>query len=138
MIKIVKSLSHVPLFATSWTVDCQAPLFMGFSSQVDCHFLLQRIFPTQGLNPGFLHCRQTLYHLSNQGNPWLKQHLLYIRSQMNYNFCYFQVQTQLQKQRLNNWPRLHTQNLNKGVTTSWDYPRQTRITIKHSIIIIFF
>ena len=34
-----------------------------------CHFLLQRIFPTQGLNPGLLHCRQTLYHLSHQGSP---------------------------------------------------------------------
>ena len=36
---------------------------------MDCHFLLQRIFPTQGWNPGLLHCRQTLYHLSHQGSP---------------------------------------------------------------------
>ena len=28
-----------------------------------CHFLLQGIFPTQGLNPGLPHCRQTLYPL---------------------------------------------------------------------------
>ena len=28
------------------------------------HFLLQGIFPTQGSNPGFLYCRQTLYRLS--------------------------------------------------------------------------
>ena len=27
------------------------------------------IFPTQGSNLGLLHCRQTLYHLSHQGNP---------------------------------------------------------------------
>ena len=27
---------------------------------VGCHFLLQGIFPTQGLNPGLPHCRQTL------------------------------------------------------------------------------
>ena len=33
---------------------------------VGCHFLLQEIFPTQGLNPGLPHCRQTLYHLSHQ------------------------------------------------------------------------
>ena len=26
-------LSHVLLFATTWTVSCQAPLFMGFSKQ---------------------------------------------------------------------------------------------------------
>ena len=30
-----------------------------------CHFLLQRIFPTQGSNPGLLHCRQILYQLSH-------------------------------------------------------------------------
>ena len=32
---------------------------------MDCHFLLQGIFPTQELNPGLLHCRQMLYHLSH-------------------------------------------------------------------------
>ena len=37
-----------------------------------CHFLLQGIFPTQGLNPGLLHCRQTLYLLSHQGS-WKKK-----------------------------------------------------------------
>ena len=33
--------------------------------------LLQGIFWTQGLNPGLLHCRQILYHLSHQGSPSL-------------------------------------------------------------------
>ena len=33
-------------------------------------YLLQGIFPTQGLNPGLLHCGQILYHLSHQGSPW--------------------------------------------------------------------
>ena len=34
---------------------------------MDCQALLQGVvFPTQGLNPGFLHCRQILYHLSHQ------------------------------------------------------------------------
>ena len=36
---------------------------------VGCHFLLQGIFPTQGLNLGLLHCRQMLCHLSHQGSP---------------------------------------------------------------------
>ena len=52
-----QSLSHVWLFATSWTIAHQAPLSMEFSSkntEVGCHFLLQRIFPTQGLNPCLL------------------------------------------------------------------------------------
>jgi len=30
--------------------------------------LLQGIFPTQGSNPGLLHCRQILYQLSHQGS----------------------------------------------------------------------
>ena len=30
-----------------------------------------RIFPTQGSNPGLPHCRQTLYHLSQQGLHWV-------------------------------------------------------------------
>ena len=35
---------------------------------MDCHFLLQGIFLTQGSNPGLPHCRQTLYRLSHQGS----------------------------------------------------------------------
>ena len=31
--------------------------------------LLQRIFPTQELNHGLLHCRRILYQLSDQGGP---------------------------------------------------------------------
>ena len=41
----------------------------GKNTGVDCHALLQKIFPTQGLNPGLLHCRQILYHLSHRGSP---------------------------------------------------------------------
>ena len=44
--------------------------FPGKNIGVGCwHFHLQRIFSTQGLNPGVLHCRQILYHLSHQGSP---------------------------------------------------------------------
>ena len=39
----------------------------GKNTLMDCHALLQRIFPTQGLNLGLLHCRWILYHLSHQG-----------------------------------------------------------------------
>ena len=47
--------------------------FPGKSTGVGCHFFLQRIFPTQGSNPGLLHCRQTLYHLSHQGSLIIPQ-----------------------------------------------------------------
>ena len=33
--------------------------------------LLQGIFPTQGSSQGLPHCRQMLYHLSNQGSPFM-------------------------------------------------------------------
>ena len=36
----------------------------GKNTGVDCHCLLQRNLPTQGSNPGVLHCRQFLYRLS--------------------------------------------------------------------------
>ena len=35
---------------------------------VGCHAPFQGIFPTQGSNPGFPHCRQILYQLSHQGS----------------------------------------------------------------------
>ena len=31
--------------------------------------LLQGVFPSQGSNPGLLHCRQILYQLSHRGSP---------------------------------------------------------------------
>ena len=59
---------------TPWTVDLQAPLSIEFSRQEywsGLPFPSQGIFPTQGSNPGFLHCRWILYHLSHQGSPSL-------------------------------------------------------------------
>ena len=40
----------------------------GQNTGVSSLSLLQRIFPTQGSNPGLLHCRWILYHLSHQGS----------------------------------------------------------------------
>ena len=34
---------------------------LGKNTEVGCHFLLQKIFPTQGLKPNLPHCRQILY-----------------------------------------------------------------------------
>ena len=53
-------------------VDCSPPGLSvhrdspGKNTGVDCHFLLWGIFPTQGSNPGFPHCRGILYCLSHQ------------------------------------------------------------------------
>ena len=70
----MKLLSRVRLFTTPWTVAHQAPPSMAFSGKntgVGSHSLLQRIFPTQGLNLGLLSCRQ-IYLLSYQGSPYLR------------------------------------------------------------------
>ena len=67
------SLSRVWLSATPWTVARQALQwdFSGKNIGVGCHFLLQGIFLTQGSNPDFLYCRQTLYRLSHQQYQYL-------------------------------------------------------------------
>ena len=41
----------------------------GQNTEVGSHSLLQRIFPTQGSNPGLPHCRRILYQLSHKGSP---------------------------------------------------------------------
>ena len=41
----------------------------GYNTAVGSLSLLQGIFPTQGWNPGLLHCRQILYQLSYKGSP---------------------------------------------------------------------
>ena len=40
-------------------------------------FLLQGIFPTQGSNPGLLHCRRILYHLSHKVSPRILEWIAY-------------------------------------------------------------
>ena len=41
----------------------------GMNTGVGCHSLLRGIFPTQGSNPGLLHCSQIRYYLSHQRGP---------------------------------------------------------------------
>ena len=41
---------------------------LGQNTRVSSLSLLQGIFPTQGSNPGLLHCRQILYQLSHKGS----------------------------------------------------------------------
>ena len=62
-----KSLSHVQLFETPWTI--QSMHSPGQNTGVGSLSLLQDIFPTQGSNPGLPHCRLILYHLSHRGSP---------------------------------------------------------------------
>ena len=45
------------------------PEYWSEDSPGDLLSLLQGIFPTQGSNPGLLHCRWILYQLNHKGSP---------------------------------------------------------------------
>ena len=49
----------------------------GQNTGVGSGSLLQRIFPTQGSNPGLSHCRQILYQLSHKGSPAVLEWVAY-------------------------------------------------------------
>ena len=49
----------------------------GQNTRVGNLSLLQGIFPTQGSNPGLLHCRQILYQLSHNGSPRILEWVAY-------------------------------------------------------------
>ena len=59
------------------TMGCSPPgssvhgISSGKNTGVGCHFLLQGIFLTQGLNLSLLHCRQILYHRVTWETPIL-------------------------------------------------------------------
>ena len=70
----------------------------GKNTGVICHVLHQGIFPTQGSNPGLLHCRWILYQLSYQGSPYFPDILTaYLNRKWNlicwlrYTFFYLHV-----------------------------------------------
>ena len=56
-----------------WTAARQPPLSLGILEARILEWgaipFSRGFFPTQGLNPGSLRCRQILYHLSHQGSP---------------------------------------------------------------------
>ena len=50
---------------------------LGQNTEVGSLSLLQGIFPTQGSNPGLLHCRWILYQLSHNGSPRVLEWVAY-------------------------------------------------------------
>ena len=64
----VLSCSIVSYSVAPWTARLLCPWESpGKNTVVSCHFLLQGIFLTWGLNPGLPDCRWNFYHLSHQG-----------------------------------------------------------------------
>ena len=98
---------------------CQAHLSMEFNSPgkstgVDCHSILQGIFPTLGSNPDLLHCRRILYYLSHQGSPRIQEWVAYPFS------------------RGSSWPRNRTgvSHFAGGFFTSW--------ATREALLILYF
>ena len=52
-------------------MECVGVNFLVQNTGVGSHSLLRGILPTEGWNPGPLHCRRVLYQLSLQGSPKL-------------------------------------------------------------------
>ena len=70
---LLSHFSRVQLFATPRTARVFCPWdFPGKNTGVGFYLFLQGIFPTQGSNPGLLHCRQIAYWLSHQGSPYVR------------------------------------------------------------------
>ena len=65
-----KSLSCVRLFVTLWNSP-------GQNTRVGTLSLLQRNFPTQGLNPGLTHWGRILNQLSHKGSPRILEWVAY-------------------------------------------------------------
>ena len=58
LLLLLSRFSSVPLFATPWTQPTRLLCpwdFPGMNTGIGYHALLQRIFPTQGLNSHLLH-----------------------------------------------------------------------------------
>ena len=75
LLLLLSHFSRVRLYATPQMAAHQAPPprdSPGKNTGVGCHALLQRIFLTQGSNPGLPHCRQILSH---QGSLYIIIHL---------------------------------------------------------------
>ena len=64
------SESHSVMSSSLWPHELNSPWNSpGQDTGVGILSLLRGIFPIQGSNPGFPHCRQILYQLSHKGSP---------------------------------------------------------------------
>ena len=64
----IRNTSEIPELICPWNSP-------GKNTRVGCRFLLQGNLPTQGSNLGLLHCRHSLYCLSHQESPNIRNTL---------------------------------------------------------------
>ena len=92
------------LCLTLWPHGLHSPWnSLGQNTGVGSLSLLQRIFPTQGSNPGLLHCRQILYQLSQKGSPDFKRPVYFCSESKNPCFCHKQFRANLMEYVAYNW-----------------------------------
>ena len=78
MVFQLKSESCSLMFNSLWPHGLYSPWNSpGQNTGVGSLSLLQAIFPTQGSNPGLLHCRRILYQLSHKGNTIILERVAY-------------------------------------------------------------
>ena len=74
----VKSESRSVMSDSLWPHELYSPWNSpGQNTGVGSLSLLQGIFPTQGSNPGLLHCRRILYQLSHKGSPYIVKAIVF-------------------------------------------------------------
>ena len=79
-VKVKVAQSSLDFLPSAWPVACQAPLSMKILQARILEWVAMpssRVFPTQGLNAGLLHCRWILYHLSHKGSPRILEWVAY-------------------------------------------------------------
>ena len=86
----------------------------GKNTGVGSYFFLQGIFPTQGSNPGLLHCRQIPYHLNRQGSPSFNK---YEHKRLH------EVEGPSFGSRRNQWFRQSESDFSEGVSSPSEPPR---------------
>ena len=70
--------NHSVVPDSSWPHGLHSPWNSAVqNSGVGSLFLLQGIFPTEGLNPGLPHCRPILHQLSHKGSPRILEWVAY-------------------------------------------------------------
>ena len=80
---------------------------LGQNTRVGSISLLQRIFPTQGSNPGLPHCRLILYQLSHKGNPRILEWVVYPFSKYKWNCLYNRQYDSLQGNAIATLPKTY-------------------------------
>ena len=90
--------SCVWLFATPWTARLLCAWnFPSKNTGVCCHFLLQRIFLTQGSNPHLLHRQEDSLPLESPGKPRKREYLCVNRTATTTDHTLHHIQRLTQK-----------------------------------------